>query len=284
MPRDRRYKGCMASVAFVLLLAVALAPFTHCDPGGDELTATVSEATYTGTIEVNVTDNVGRNRPGCGHVVDQEDPSGPRDPLGHAKSARCNGEALPSGQPCLRGRVPCPEERPSRRRAQGGRKMHRQKLALIEAPFPEPDGMERNRHNDVGRRHARTEGDRSGQAGQVARDRCPAPVLERVYRSTCRSPELERIEHPRVSARIFSRTGRLGHGERPGSDEQLGPARCAEMPPVGRKRRGARHAGIREQEREEDVPEEGQESSPGCVRLGLERFRTHGSRSRGDAR
>ena len=53
----------MASVAFVLLLAVALAPFMHCDcdPRGDELTATVSVADYTGTIEVNVTDNVGRN-------------------------------------------------------------------------------------------------------------------------------------------------------------------------------------------------------------------------------
>ena len=63
MPRDHRSKGCMASVAFVLLLAVALAPFMHsdCDPRGDELTATVSVADYTGTIEVNVTDNVGRN-------------------------------------------------------------------------------------------------------------------------------------------------------------------------------------------------------------------------------
>ncbi len=63
MPRDHRSKGWMASVAFVLLLAVALAPFMHsdCDPRGDELTATVSVADYTGTIEVNVTDNVGRN-------------------------------------------------------------------------------------------------------------------------------------------------------------------------------------------------------------------------------
>lgn len=63
MPRDYRSKVWMASVAFVLLLAVALAPFMHCDcdPRGDELTATVSVADYTGTIEVNVTDNVGRN-------------------------------------------------------------------------------------------------------------------------------------------------------------------------------------------------------------------------------
>ncbi|MGB2581804.1 MAG: hypothetical protein WBD03_04960, partial [Thermoplasmata archaeon] len=51
----------MASVAFVLLLAVALAPFIHCDLRSDELTATVSVADYTGTIEINVTDNVGRN-------------------------------------------------------------------------------------------------------------------------------------------------------------------------------------------------------------------------------
>ncbi|MGB2825185.1 MAG: carboxypeptidase regulatory-like domain-containing protein [Thermoplasmata archaeon] len=61
MPRDHRSKGWMAGVAFVLLLAVALAPFMHCEPQGDELTATVSAADYTGTIEVNVTDNVGRN-------------------------------------------------------------------------------------------------------------------------------------------------------------------------------------------------------------------------------
>jgi len=67
-----------------------------------------------------------------------------------------------------------------RRRAQGGRKMHRQKLALVEAPFPEPDGMERNRHNDVGGRHARTESDRSGQAGQV-----PAIDVLPPYLSAC---------------------------------------------------------------------------------------------------
>lgn len=82
MPRDRRYKGCMASVAFVLLLAVALAPFTHCDPGGDELTATVSEATYTGTIEVNVTDNVGRNVTDAIVTLEDNDTSWPADEYG----------------------------------------------------------------------------------------------------------------------------------------------------------------------------------------------------------
>ncbi len=61
MPRDHRSKGWMASVAFVLLLAVALAPFMHSDLRVDGPTATVSAADYTGTIEVNVTDNVGRN-------------------------------------------------------------------------------------------------------------------------------------------------------------------------------------------------------------------------------
>lgn len=43
------------------LLAAAFAPFMHCHLQGDELTAKVSVAGYTGTIEVNVTDNVGRN-------------------------------------------------------------------------------------------------------------------------------------------------------------------------------------------------------------------------------
>ena len=161
--------------------------------------------------------------------------------------------------------------------------MHRQKLTLVEAPFPEPDGVERNRHNDVGPRNARTQGGGSGQAGQVACDRCPAAVLERVYHGARRSLELEGIEHPRFSARTFSRTGRLGHGERPGPGAQLGAARCTEVPPVGRKRRAARYAGIREEEREEDVPEEAQGPSPGSVHFRLERFRTHGGRLQGDA-
>jgi hypothetical protein len=61
MPRNHRSNGWMTGIAFVLLLAVALAPFVHSDIRGDGLTATVSVTAYTGTIEVNVTDNVGRN-------------------------------------------------------------------------------------------------------------------------------------------------------------------------------------------------------------------------------
>lgn len=48
--------------------------------------------------------------------------------------------------------------------------MHREKLTLVEAPLPEPDGVERNRHDDVGRRHTRTQCGGNGQAGQIARD------------------------------------------------------------------------------------------------------------------
>ena len=61
MPRNHSCKGWMAGIAFVFLLAVALAPFMHSDLRGDGLTATVSVTGYTGTVEVNVTDNVGRN-------------------------------------------------------------------------------------------------------------------------------------------------------------------------------------------------------------------------------
>ena len=72
----------MASVAFVLLLAVALAPFMHCEPLGDELTATVSAADYTGTIEVNVTDNVGRNVTDAIVTLENNDTSWPADEYG----------------------------------------------------------------------------------------------------------------------------------------------------------------------------------------------------------
>jgi hypothetical protein len=68
----------------------------------------------------------------------------------------------------------------------------------------------------------------------------------------------------------------LGQSERPGPGLQLGPARPAEVPQVGRQRRAARYAGIREQEREESIPDETEGLSPRPVRFEPALSGTHG--------
>ena len=142
-----------------------------------------------------------------------------------AKLIQIKSEALLPRQSCLRRRVSGSHECPPRRRADGVRKMHGQKLALVVTPFPESDCGERNGHDDVGRRHARAQCGRNGQAGQVRRDRGPALVLERVYHGARRSLELHGVEHFCFSARGFSRAVGLGQGESPGPGAQLARAR-----------------------------------------------------------
>jgi len=171
--------------------------------------------------------------------------------------------------------VPGPDECSSHRRADSGRDVHGQKLALVVAPLPEPDGVERNRYNDVGRRPRDAQRGRNGQTSQVAGDRGPALVLERVYHGAGRSLELQGVEHPCPGARTLwgaGRSGRIegpgspGQIERPGPGTQLAPARCADVAQVGRQRRTARYTGVREQEREESIPDKTEGLSPRPVR------------------
>jgi len=174
--------------------------------------------------------------PGCGHVVDEQDPSGLRASIGRAKGVPCDGKPLASGQLRLRRRVPGADKCSSHRRAYAGREVHGQKLALVETPLPEPHRMERDRHNDVRRRPGGAQHSGSSHTSKVARDRGPALILERVYHGAGCSLELQGVEHAGRGARALSWTGRSGQierprrlrqGQRPGPGAQSGSARSA---------------------------------------------------------
>ena len=65
MPRSHRSVPWMASVILGLLLLAGLAPNECNDPAAGEFIASISDSSYSATIHVNVTDNVGRNVTGA---------------------------------------------------------------------------------------------------------------------------------------------------------------------------------------------------------------------------